>query len=60
MSTTQHPSPNGVSGTTAQASVPPSRDIAAMPLALFLWVVVLAALAYGVVQTLTKVVALFS
>lgn len=42
------------------SAVPARRDLAAMPLALFLWVVVVAALAYGVVQTLTKVVALFS
>lgn len=45
---------------TPESAVPGARDLAAMPLAIFLWVAVLAALAYGVVQTLTKVVALFS
>lgn len=44
---------------TAAAHVPHSRDTAAVPMALFLWVVVVLALGYGVVQTLTKVVALF-
>lgn len=33
---------------------------AAVPMALLLWVAVVVALAYGVTQTLTKVVALFS
>ena len=57
MSSDTHNAPDAV---TPGAAVPATRDLAAMPLALFLWAVVLAALAYGVVQTLTKVVALFS
>lgn len=36
------------------------HDRHAVPVAALLWVLVLAALAYGVVQTLAKVVALFS
>lgn len=51
-------SPNGRATATNQ-DVPHSRDTAAVPMALFLWVAVVLALAYGVVQTLTKVVALF-
>lgn len=45
--------------TTSLDEVPHSRDVAAVPLAIFLWVVVLLGLAYGVTQTLTKAVALF-
>ena len=37
-----------------------SRDRAAVPMAIVLWVAVVAALAYGVVSTASKVVALFS
>ena len=36
-----------------------ASDRAAFPMAILLWILVLCALAYGVVQTLTKVVALF-
>lgn len=36
-----------------------SHDRAAVPMAILLWIAVLIALAYGVSQTLTKVVALF-
>jgi hypothetical protein len=36
-----------------------SHDRAAVPMAVLLWVMVVVALAYGVSQTLTKVVALF-
>lgn len=45
------------------SSSPPVKtasDKAAIPMALILWVLVTIALAYGVIQTLTKVVALFS
>lgn len=35
-----------------------THDRAAVPMAILLWLIVVAALAYGVVQTLTKVVAL--
>lgn len=45
---------------TTMDAVPHSRDVAAKPIAIFLWVVVVVALTYGVVQTLNKVVALFS
>lgn len=44
-------SPTGTSHTAS--------DRAAMPMAILLWVLVACALTYGVVQTLTKVVALF-
>ncbi|HEU4998020.1 MAG TPA: hypothetical protein VFT68_03670 [Lapillicoccus sp.] len=37
-----------------------SHDRAAVPMAIVLWVIVVAALAYGVVSTASKVVALFS
>ena len=37
-----------------------SHDRAAVPMAIVLWVAVVAALAYGVVSTASKVVALFS
>jgi hypothetical protein len=37
----------------------PHRDRVAAPLAVLLWVLVLAGLTYGVVSTLHKVVALF-
>lgn len=37
-----------------------ASDRAAIPMALALWVLVISALAYGVVQTLLKVVKLFS
>ena len=37
-----------------------SHDRAAVPMAIVLWVMVVAALAYGVVSTASKVVALFS
>lgn len=48
-------------GTTPQTAEERDRhDAHAKPLALVLWVLVLAALAYGVSQTLAKVVALFS
>lgn len=46
--------------TTSMERVPHSRDVAAKPIAIFLWVVVVLGLTYGVVQTLNKVVALFS
>ena len=36
-----------------------ASDRAALPMAILLWILVGCALAYGVVQTLTKVVALF-
>ena len=45
---------SGASARTHMAS-----DRAALPMAILLWILVLCALAYGVVQTLTKVVALF-
>ena len=45
---------------TSDESVPHSRDIVAVPMAAFLWAVVVLGLAYGVIQTLDKVVALFS
>lgn len=38
---------------------PHSSDQTAVPLAIVLWVLVLLALAYGITQTLAKVVALF-
>ena len=37
-----------------------SRDRAAVPMAIVLWVMVVAALAYGVVSTASQAVALFS
>lgn len=36
-----------------------ASDRAAFPMGILLWILVACALAYGVVQTLTKVVALF-
>ena len=36
-----------------------THDRAAVPMAILLWVMVVVALAYGVSQTVTKVVALF-
>jgi hypothetical protein len=36
-----------------------THDRAAVPMAILLWLMVVVALAYGVVQTLTQVVALF-
>lgn len=36
------------------------HDRAAIPMGIFLWIAVVVALAYGVSQTLVKVVALFS
>ena len=50
MSTPSHPS---------QTEAPLRRDPVAAPLALVLWVLVLAGLAYGVLSTLDKVVQLF-
>ena len=47
---------------TEQAATPrshPASDRAAIPMAIFLWVLVLSALSYGVIQTLAKVVKLF-
>jgi hypothetical protein len=38
----------------------PARDPVIAPLAILLWIVVVAGLVYGVVSTLDKVVALFS
>jgi hypothetical protein len=52
-------SPNADPATTSADEVPHSRDVAAVPLAVFLWVVVVLGLAYGVIQTPTKSVALF-
>lgn len=45
--------------TTARHDSTQRRDPVVTPLAILLWVVVLAALAYGVVSTLQKVPALF-
>jgi hypothetical protein len=42
------------------ASGQAARDPVIVPLAVLLWVVVIAGLVYGVVSTLDKVVALFS
>lgn len=44
---------------TSLDEVPHSRDVAAVPLAIFLWVIVVLGLAYGVTQTMMKAVALF-
>ena len=44
---------------TTSTTTTPDRDRVAAPLALLLWVLVLAGLAYGVLSTLDKVVALF-
>lgn len=44
----------GATSRTATAS-----DRAALPMAVLLWILVICALTYGVVQTLSKVVALF-
>ncbi|MDQ1599849.1 MAG: hypothetical protein QOD68_1323 [Actinomycetota bacterium] len=48
------------SASTARNAGQPPEDRLAAPLAILLWVVVLAALTYGVVSTLQKVVELFS
>jgi hypothetical protein len=45
---------------TATARTTATSDRAAIPMAIFLWVLVAVALAYGVIQTLSKVVKLFS
>lgn len=45
--------------TNASTRTHVASDRAAFPMAILLWILVLCALAYGVVQTLTKVVALF-
>jgi hypothetical protein len=43
----------------SQTGAAGSHDASAVPLALFLWAVVVVALAYGVMSTLSKVVELF-
>jgi len=45
--------------TRATARTHTASDRAAFPMAILLWILVACALAYGVVQTLSKVVALF-
>jgi len=45
--------------TGATAKPHTASDRAAFPMAILLWILVTCALAYGVVQTLSKVVALF-
>ena len=44
---------------SAPAKTHMASDRAAFPMAILLWILVLGALTYGVVQTLSKVVALF-
>jgi hypothetical protein len=49
---------SGVPGSSRDAYE--SHDRVAVPMAIVLWIAVVAALAYGVISTASKVVALFS
>ena len=46
--------------TSTRSDLTGAHDRAAVPMAIVLWVIVVAALAYGVISTASKVVALFS
>jgi len=49
-----------MTGTASNPTSHRASDRAAIPMAIVLWVLVTCALAYGVIQTLAKVVKLFS